>query len=207
MLEFKSVQLFVKLRGGDGLPSFVCAFLPIVPKHGLKEAAHVHLLDKVDDFIVFYDAYAMVATFDMAAVELAGKGADVGVGSVAPWSVEVCLDGESFAVCDDKPCPELAEQGFYCLVVVADVIFFELVDILLVDGGDGGLNFHGVDNHLKMVLRPAEFVVLLQLDKVPAFGVVRDVGLDKERIFEPGAVEALVSGDEAHFSWSRTSGR
>ena len=55
------------------------------------------------------------------------------------------------------------------------------------------------DDHLKMVLRPADFVVLLQLDKVPAFCVVRNVCVDEGRLFEPGAVEALVSGDEAHF--------
>ena len=150
---------------------------------------------------------SMVATFDLAEVKLVGKGGDVGFGSVAPWRMEVRLDGNSFTVCDDKPCPELAEHGFYRLVVVADIAFFEIVDILLVDCGDDGLYCHGVDNHLKMVLHPSEFFVLLQLDEVPSFCVVCNVWVDEGRIFDPGAVEALVSGDKAHFYWSRTSGR
>ena len=70
------------------------------------------------------------------------KGGDVGVGSVAPWSVEVRLDGKYFTVCDDESCSELGEYGFCRLVVVADVINFDLVDILLVDGGDDGLDCH-----------------------------------------------------------------
>ena len=50
-----------------------------------------------------------------------------------------------------------------------------------------------------MLLRPAEFVVLLQLDEVPAFCIVRNVWVDEGWLFEPGAVKAVVSGDEAHF--------
>ena len=108
MLAFKSVPLFVELSGEEGegdLPSFVCFFLSIVQKPGLKEAAHVHLLDEADDFIVVCDVDAMVAIFDLAAVELAVEVGDVGVGSVAPWSVEVRLDGDSLTVRDDEPCP------------------------------------------------------------------------------------------------------
>ena len=93
----------------------------------------------------------------------------------------------------------VGKSWFYCLVVVADIIFFEFVDILLLDGGDNGLNCHGVDDHLKMVLCPVEFVVLLKLYKVPAFCVICDVWVDEGRIFEPGAVEALVRGDKAYF--------
>ena len=55
----------------------MCALLPIVQKPGLEEAAHIHLLDEVDDFIVVRDGDAMVAIFDLAAVDLAGKGGDV----------------------------------------------------------------------------------------------------------------------------------
>ena len=55
-------------------------------------------MDEVDDFIVVCDADTMISTFDMAAIELAGKGGDVGVGSVAPWSMEVRLDVNSFTV-------------------------------------------------------------------------------------------------------------
>ena len=164
VLAFKSVPFFVELSGEEregGLPSFVCDFLPMVQKPGLKEAAYTHLLDEVDDFIVVCDDNAMVAAFNLAAVDLAGEGGDVGVSSVAPWSVEVRLDGNSFDVCDDEPCSEFAEHCFYRLVVIADIIIFELIDILLVGGSNVGLYFHDSNEHLKMVLHPAEFVVLL----------------------------------------------
>ena len=49
------------------------------------------------------------------------------------------LDGHFFTVCDDEPCLRVEEYGFYRLVVVANVVFPQLVDILLVDGGDDGL--------------------------------------------------------------------
>ena len=115
VLGFKSAPLFVEFSGEEeegGLPSFVCAFLLIIQKPGLEEATHIHLLDEVDNFIVVCDADAMIATFDLAAIKRAGEGGDVGVGSVAIWSVEMRLDGDLFAARDDKPCPELAEHGF-----------------------------------------------------------------------------------------------
>ena len=111
----------------------------------------------------------------------------------------MCLDGKYFTVCDDEPCLKLEEHGFYRLVVVADVVFLQLVDILIVDSGNDGLNRHGVDDHLKMVLRPEEFVVLLYLYEVPAFCIVRDVQVDEDWLFEPSAVKSVVSGDEAYF--------
>ena len=80
VLTFKSVPLFVELSGEEGegdLPSFGCVFLPIIQKPGLEEAAHVHLLDEVEDFNFVLDGDSMVATFDMAAVKLVGKGVDV----------------------------------------------------------------------------------------------------------------------------------
>ena len=80
VLFFKSAPLFVEFGGEEGegdLPSFVSVFLLIVQKPGLEEAAHVNLLDEVDVFIVVLDGDSMVATFDMAAVKLVGKGVDV----------------------------------------------------------------------------------------------------------------------------------
>ena len=62
------------------------------------------------------------------------------------------------------------------------------MDILLVDGGYDGLDRHGFNDHLKMVFRPAEFLVLFQLDKVPAFGVVCNVWVGEGWFFEPDAV-------------------
>ena len=50
-----------------------------------------------------------------------------------------------------------------------------------------------------MVLHPAEFVVLLKLYEVPSFCVVCGVWVDEGWFFEPGAVEAAVSGKKAHF--------
>ena len=32
------------------------------------------------------------------------------------------LDGKFFTVRDDEPCPKLEEHGFYCLVVVSDIV-------------------------------------------------------------------------------------
>ena len=50
-----------------------------------------------------------------------------------------------------------------------------------------------------MVLRPVEFLVLLQLDEVPSFGVVCNVSVDDGFFFEPGAIKAVVGGGKAHF--------
>ena len=80
VLAFKSSPLFVELSGEEGegnLPSFVCVFLPIVQKPGLEEAAHVHILDEVDNFIFVCDGDDMVATLDLVTVELVGKGGDL----------------------------------------------------------------------------------------------------------------------------------
>ena len=49
---------------------------PNRPKPGLEEAAHVHLLDEMNDFIVVHDGDTMVATFFLVAVDLAGEGGD-----------------------------------------------------------------------------------------------------------------------------------
>ena len=46
-----------------------------------------------------------------------------------------------------------------------------------------------MDHHLEVVLCPADFLILLHLDKFPAFCLISDVPIDKIRLVKPGSVE------------------
>ena len=75
-----------------------------------------------------------------------------------------------------------------CFVLVPNVVLPQFVDVLFVEGGHDGLDRHGVDDRLEMVLRPAEFLILLKLDQVTIFGVVFDIGVDQVWLGEPRAI-------------------
>ena len=95
LLLFKSLPLFLKLGGEEGegdLPSVVYFSHRVIQKPGLKEAAHLHFLNEMDDFFFVCDDHAVVAALDLAAIELAGKDGDMSVWCVAPGSKEGCFD-------------------------------------------------------------------------------------------------------------------
>ena len=74
---------------------------PSLTKIGFEQVAGLHLCHGVVHFVSLGDCDPMVLTFDLAPVQLAGKGCDVVVGRVAPRLEEVRLDGNLFLCCDD----------------------------------------------------------------------------------------------------------
>ena len=93
----------------------------------------------------------------------------------------------------------MRDRGFHRGIFVTDVLLPEFVDVLLIDGRSDGFDRHGVDDKLKVILRPFELLVLLELKEVPAFGLLFDVRMDKIGLCELGAVEGRVGGHVAHF--------
>ena len=108
------------------------------------------------------------------------------------------LDVLIFLCGDDKPCHELSDHGGDGLVLVVDVVFGELVNILCVDLTDDGLNADLVDDLLKCVVLPFQLLVVLELQELPASGCIRDGRIDAGREEQARAVEVGVVGDELH---------
>ena len=78
---------------------------------------------KVVHFFGLGDCDPMVLAFDLAPVQLAGEGCDVGVGRVSTGLEKVCLDDELFLGCDDIPRLELLNHFPNVLVFVTNVVF------------------------------------------------------------------------------------
>ena len=53
--------------------------------------------------VAVFDVNILILAFDLTAIELACKGRDVGVGCVAPQSVEVLFHFDFLHVDDDEP--------------------------------------------------------------------------------------------------------
>ena len=89
-------------------PSATCRRSPpSCPKIGFEQVARVHLCYEVFHSADFDEFDPMVLAFNLAPVQLAGEGCNVGVGRVAPGIEEVRLDGELFLSRDDVPRLEL----------------------------------------------------------------------------------------------------
>ena len=79
------------------------------------------------NFIVVCDVDAMVATFDLARVELAGEDGDVGVGSVASWSM-LCKTG---TVCIRVADPHFNLDHIYARTILTHVCLLLLAYLSL----------------------------------------------------------------------------
>ena len=93
----------------------------------------------------------------------------------------------------------MVEHGFDCRISISDVLLAEFVEVLVVDGRGDGFDSDGVDDELEVVLRPPEFLVLLQDDEVPAFRRICDGCIDECRFWEAVAVEVGVACRHPHF--------
>ena len=92
------------------------------------------------NFIGVSDDDEVVFAFDLTAGELAGKGSDVQVGSIATSLVEEGLHVERLLVGDDVPSPELLEYCRNGLVFVVNIVFGEFFNVLVVDSTGDGFN-------------------------------------------------------------------
>ena len=114
----------------------------------------------------------MVLAFDLAPVQLTGKGCDMCVGRVTPRLKEVYLDGELLFCCDGVPSLEMLDHRLDGMILVTHVVLFTLFHVLQVDGCDNGFDRHGIYHLLKGVLLTAELVVLLELEELAPLGIV-----------------------------------
>ena len=93
----------------------------------------------------------------------------------------------------------MVEHGFDRRISISDVLLAEFVEVLVVDSRGDGFDGNGVDDELEVLLRPPEFLVLLQDDEVPAFRCIRDGWIEECRFWEAVAVEVGVARRHPHF--------
>ena len=141
----------------------------------------------------------MVPTFDLAPVQLAGEGCDVGVGRVTPDIGEVRIEGKISLGSNDLPRLELLDHRSNVLGLVTNVVFFYMFRILQIDVRNDGFDSHGIDHLLKSVLLPVDLVVLLDLDEIAPLGVVLNFWIEELGPFDAPAFEALDPDSETHF--------
>ena len=182
-----------------GPPGLVVALLPVVQNFGSEQVAGVHLCHKVAQFLGLGDCNPMVPAFDLAPVQLAGKGCDVGVGRVAPGIEEVRLCGELFLGRDDFPGLELLDYCPIFLVFVTNVGLFYMFYVLRVNGRNDGFDRHVTNYLLKSVLLPVYLVILLDLEEIVPLGVVLNFWIEELSMFDAPSFEVLDSGGKTHF--------
>ena len=145
------------------------------------------------------DRDTIIFALYLAPVELARKVCDVHVGSVASQRDEFGLDGQFILGGDDVPRLDLRDHRFDGPILIPNVVLFQLLDILSVDGCKDGLNHHGVHHLLEGVLLTLDLLVRLDLEDLVPIYVVPDFRVEEFGICEPLAVEGVVPGDETNF--------
>ena len=161
---FKVALLLVVLRHKKWFgssPCFVQGFLPVVKKLGFKNVTEIHLRDKVVNFVAVCDSDLVCGAFNLPPIKLSVEGFDVVVWSLTPRCVEERLSIELLFVRDDEPRLEVRDHSRDGLVFLADVVFQEFLDILVVNRGDDGFDANRVQNGLESVLLPDHLVLLL----------------------------------------------
>ena len=84
----------------------------------------------------------------------AGKGIDVLVGLVAPWSMEAGLGINLFSVVDDGPSLDMGEERVDGFAVVSKVFLLPLLNALRVEKLFDGCDSLCVDSLLEVIFLP-----------------------------------------------------
>ena len=100
------------------------------------------------------DCDPTVLKFDLAHVQLTGKGCDMRVGRDAPQLELVCLDGKLILGRDDAPRMEVLDHLLNALFFVTDVVLLHICHILRFDGRNDGFNRHGIHHLLEGLFLP-----------------------------------------------------
>ena len=100
------------------------------------------------------DCDPMVLVFKLVPVQLTGEGCDMCVGCVVPRHKLVCLDGDLLLGYDYVPLLYLLDHCLDCLVIVPNVVFLHIFNVLRVDARDNGFGRHRIHQLLEGVLLP-----------------------------------------------------
>ena len=100
----------VSWSGAVWPPKTCCLSPPSCPTLGFEKFSGVYLCHKVVQFVGLGDCDPMVPTFDLAPVQLAGEGCDVGVGRVTPDIGEVRIEVKISLGSNDLPRLELLDH-------------------------------------------------------------------------------------------------
>ena len=148
--------------------------------------------------VVVGDCNPMVFAIDLVHVQLARKGGDMCLWSVAPWREEVGFDSQPLLGGDKIPRAEIGNQCLDCLVLVPYVVLLELLDILCVDGRDNGFDRHRVEHVMKGVILPLNLLVRLELEELSTLGTVLDSRVDELWFLDLLAVQVVVLSGRYH---------
>ena len=113
------------------------------------------------NFVAVCDGDLVCGAFDLPPIELLGEGCDVGVWSLTPRCVEERLCVKLLFVREDEPHLEVRDHRRDGLVFLADVVFQEFLDILVVNRGNDGFDADRVQNGLESVLLPDHLLLLM----------------------------------------------
>ena len=192
-----AVLLGERIPGGQ--PGLVDGCFPLLQEFRFVETAVVHILYEKIDLIRFGDGGLEADAIALAFVQLAGVRGDVLVRRVAPRRVEASLGLDLLFVRDDGPSSNVLEERVDGFVVVADVLFPLLFEVLrvddLFDGGDAAV----VDGFLQVVILPERLLLLLELEQSTTFCFVGDRWIDGVWLRDRAAVQVVDAAREAHF--------
>ena len=170
--------VFLREQIPGDCPGLIDRRFPLLEKLGFEQSAVVHTADEAVDLVGIGDGCIDAEAVPLALVELAGKGGDVLVGCIAPWSLEVGFGLHLFFVGDDGPSSDVIEEGVDGFVVVADVLLLFLLEVLLVDDADDDGDAAGDDGHLEVELLTDGLLLLLHREELAACRLVRDRWVD-----------------------------
>ena len=135
--------------------------------------------------VIAVDCNPMVFALNLAPVQLARKGCDVRVWSVAPRHEEVGLGGQLLIGGYEVQFLELCDHRFDILVLISYVVLIQILDVLRFNGRNNVLNHYGVHHLLKSVLLPLDLLVLLKLEELAPLYVVLDFWVKELSIGNP----------------------
>ena len=127
----------------------------------------------------------MVFAIDLVHVQLARKGGDMCLWSVAPWREEVGFDSHIFLGGDNIPRADLGNQCLDSLDFVPYVVLLEFLSILRVNVCNNVFYCHRVYHFLEGVLLTLNLLFRLELEELSTLGAALKFWVDEIWFLEP----------------------